>query len=246
MHQPQIIEVVAAVGRRVAERLAAQELDLRVMRPARGGHLHVPVHDRAAGPPEAVPEHEEVPRGGIGRKRGLAPAPAGHEVVADDGGVGGRQRVVLAEDEDTVVAVVFRDVRRGDPVLAGDAAEGIGRRAGERVVEGVVPRRLDRAADLVAALHLDRPHGAQVVEQRPLEGDVVGHAHDALLRHRLDRAEQLRDPGVHLGWCLEPADRGRHGEDARRGGARIRGKAPDRLLENDDPGHDPRRARTAF
>src|SRR5205823_3497870 len=138
------------------------------------------------------------------------------------------------------------DVRGGDPVFALDASEGIGGGPGERVVEGIVARALDRRADLVAAFHFHGPHRAKVIEQRALIRDVVGDAYDALLADCVDRSEELRDPRVHLGGRVEAPGRLGDGEDALRRRARLGGQARDRVGQADHAGHDARRSRTAF
>src|SRR5438132_866497 len=146
--------------------------------------------------------------------------------------------VVIVEDEDAVVPVVLRDVRRRDPVRALDPAEGVRRRPALRMAERVATRLLDRLARVRAALHLGRAARAKVVEQGALERHEVRHSHDGLRDHRVDRAELLRDPLAHLGGRIETADRrGHRGDALRRGPGRgvERGEA---LLELDD-GHRP-------
>jgi len=119
-------------------------------------------------------------------------------------------------------------------MFAPDAAERVRRRAGLGMTERVSPRALDRCPDLVAALHFDRSARPQVVEERTLHHHEVRDADDALGHHRIHRAELLGDPLPHLRRRIEPAGGRRDGEDPLGGGARLRRKRRNPLLELGD------------
>ena len=78
------------------------------------------------------------------------------------------------------------------------------------------------------------PAGPQLVEERALEGHEVGHSDDPLLAHRLDRAEELDDPLLHLWRLLEAPDGRRDQVEARRGRPGIRRQAGEQILEVGD------------
>src|SRR5438094_8467811 len=204
------------------------------MHPGGDRHLHVAVDDRSTGPPEAVPEEEVVPRGRVLFVDSFRPTPCYHEAISDDTRVHGGERIMVVEDEDAVVGVVFGDIRCGDAVSTCHAAARVGARAGLGMTEGIAPRTLDRLADLVRTFDLGGSTGAQIVEERALEHHEIRHAHDPLRADRVERAELLGDPVVHFRRRVEPAYGGRDGEDPRRRCAGFRGERPEQLLEPAD------------
>src|SRR5256714_3023373 len=199
-------------------------------------HLHVTVDDRAAGAPEAVPDQEVVLRARILLVRRERPATGREEAIANDLRVHRRERVVLVEHQNTVIAVVLRHVRRRDAVFPAYAAEGVRRRPGLRVAERIVAGSLDRLAYLVRSLYFEGTARAKIVEQRALEHHQIRDADDLLFRHGVDGTELLGDPVMHLGGRIEPPDgRGRR-EDPLGGRARFGRKRGDPLLEFSDRG----------
>ena len=119
-------------------------------------------------------------------------------------------------------------------MLAAHPAERVRGRPGLRMAERITARSFDRLADLVRALHLRRPERAHLVEERALEHDEVGDPDDRLLGDRVDGAELLGDPFVHLGRRDETADARRDGEDPRRGGSRVDRQRVEQILKVGD------------
>src|SRR5213593_3789060 len=101
------------------------------------------MHDRSAGAPEAVPDEEVVLRARIFLVCRESPAARGEQAIANRRYVHRSEGIVLVEDEDTVIRVVFRDVGRRDPVLALDAPEGVRGRSRLGMAEGIASRSLD-------------------------------------------------------------------------------------------------------
>ena len=194
------------------------------------GHLHGRGRSIRP-PPQAVPHEEVVTRRRVRLERALGPAARRGEVIADRARVDRCERIVLFEDQHAVKSVVLRDVRSRDSLRAFDAPEGVSGRSGLRPAEGIVRGRGDRRTHLVSALQLHGSQRSQLVEQRSLERDVIVHTHDALLPHRLDGAEELSDPLVHLRGRIETSDGRRDREDTvcrRRAAAGARARLPPR------------------
>src|SRR3989442_15189401 len=168
------------------------------MTATREGHLHVAMNDRGAGSPERIPQQEVVARLLISAVRRFGPAAAGREVVSELRRVHGCDRIVAVENENAVEAIVLGDVARRDRVRSVNTAEGIRRRAGFWMAEGIAFALGDLGAGVVGALRLHRPTRAQIVEERSLIGDTVRDAHDALRADRRYRTEELLDPLPHL------------------------------------------------
>src|SRR5207244_3080844 len=76
--------------------------------------------------------------------RGERPAARGQQTVSDDFRIHRCEGIMLVENQNAVVAVVFGDVRSGDPVLSANAPERVRGRSCLRVAERIVSRSLDR------------------------------------------------------------------------------------------------------
>ena len=172
-------------------------------------HLGVPVDHRPAGAPQAVPD-EQVPIGRwIRAPRGVGPAASEGEQLGDICGVEG-ERIVGVEDEHAVVDVVGGDVRAARGLPAPHPTPARRRRAvlnrAERVVERGGHLRRQPLVIRLATAAVDRPPGAERGEDRAIERDAVQDAHDALLAHRIERAEMLANPGRHRGRRIGAGD----------------------------------------
>ena len=157
------------------------------------------VDDRAAGPPEAVPDEQVVHRGGILAAGTLGPLPSGAQDVHHRLRIEG-ERVVRVEHEHGVVRIGQGRVRAGDDARTANAPERVRRRAGLRMAERVALGGADLRRKVSTALRtVDRTAAAERREERCVQRHAVRHLQPGLVAHRRDRAEGRGQPRLKLG-----------------------------------------------
>ncbi len=157
------------------------------------------VDDRAARAPGAVPDEEIVAGGRIIGAGGGGPFAPDTQHVADQRSIEG-ERVVPLEHDHAVVALTGRGVGAGHRMRAADTSEPVCGRAGRRVAERIAFGCSDLSREVRCRCDpVDGPSGTQRGEGRRCQRDAIRDADQCLMAHRVDRAEVLGEPRVHLG-----------------------------------------------
>eukprot|EP00754_Rhynchopus_humris_P040106 Rhum_TRINITY_DN23153_c0_g1::Rhum_TRINITY_DN23153_c0_g1_i1::g.177271::m.177271 len=196
MHVRHVGPQVPAVHLRVAPRLLAEDLSLRVVvRVDR--HLQVLVDLRRAGAPRRIPHQVRGDRRAVRLVHLLEPA-VGRGQVVPHGLEGELDGAVLLRDEEAVPLLVLGHVRRHVAVRALDLPPDVGRRAlgvaEVALVAAAVVDLLRQRVVLLVTEHLavTGAVAADAVEERVVVGDLVADGDQRLLLHEVQRLAAAR------------------------------------------------------